>query len=69
MKHLKENNETYINHFLFAGKVGIILTFRGIIFMMHAAFPVCNVPKKWNLENTLEKVHKWNAYTNERIQK
>tara|TARA_Y100001938_G_C7966816_1_gene367234 strand:+ start:457 stop:666 length:210 start_codon:yes stop_codon:yes gene_type:complete len=69
MKHLIKNNETYFSHFKFAAKIGLSLTFRGIIFLLHAVLPICDIPKKWNLENTLEKLYKWNVYTNERLQK
>jgi len=69
MKHLKENNETYISHFLFANKVGTTLAFRGIIFVLHALIPICDIPKRWNLQNTLEKAYKWNLYANRRQQK
>ena len=69
MKHLVENNETYFSHFKFAGNIGLNLIFRGIIFLFHAVLPICDIPKKWNLENTLEKLYKWNVYTNERLQK
>ena len=69
MKHLKDNNETYLSHFLFASKVGINLIFRGILFLIHAILPICDIPKKWNLKNTLEKVYKWHVYTNKRLQK
>jgi hypothetical protein len=69
MKHLKENNETYINHFLFAGKIGTTLAFRGTLFILHALIPICNIPKKWNLENILEKTYKWNLYANKRKRK
>ena len=66
MKHLSHNNETYISHLTFASKVGLTLIFRGIIFLLHAIFPICKVPKKWNLENMSVKLHKWNKYTNRR---
>ena len=62
MKHLKQNNETYLSHLLFAGKVSLTLLFVGIIFLLHALFPICNIPKKWNLESTTVKLYKWNEY-------
>ena len=66
MRHLREVNETYISHFKFASKIGIILIMRGIIFILHAIFPFRDIPKKWNLENTLRRVYKWNCYANKR---
>ncbi len=68
MKHLKENNETYFSHFLFAGKVGINLILGGIMFLFHALVPT-DMPVKWNLESTLKKVYEWNTYANKRLQK
>ena len=68
MKHLKNNNETYFSHLLFASKVGLNLIIRGIIFVIHAFVPVCEIPKKYNLEATLEKIKKWNEYTLHRIE-
>jgi len=62
MKHLKKNNETYLSHFLFAGKVGFTLLFISTIFLLHALFPICSIPKKWNLENISTKLYKWNEY-------
>jgi len=69
MKHLKENNETYLSHFLFAGRVGATLTFRGIMFLLHAVFPFCEVPKKWNLSSTSSALRKWNRYATRRLNK
>ena len=69
MKHLKINNNTYINHLLFAGKVSLTLVFVGIVFLLHAIFPVCGVPKRWNLEETSIKLCKWNEHTIKRKNK
>tara|TARA_Y100000034_G_scaffold126085_1_gene176785 strand:+ start:141 stop:347 length:207 start_codon:yes stop_codon:yes gene_type:complete len=68
MEHLKNNNETYFSHFLFASKVGLTLIFRGGLFVAHALVPAGNIPKQWNLENTLQKLQKWNEYTKKRLQ-
>ena len=69
MKHLKDNNETYLSHFLFAGRVGATLMFRGIMFLLHAVFPFCEIPKRWNLDSTAQKISKWNSYSEERQNK
>jgi hypothetical protein len=63
MKHLKENNRTYLSHLLFAGKIGLTLLFSGAVFLLHALFPICNIPKMWNLEQTSNKLFKWNEET------
>ena len=59
MGHLKKNNETYLSHLLFAGKVGLTLIFRGIVFLLHAIMPICEIPKFLNLESTGDKLHEW----------
>jgi len=69
MGHLKKNNETYLNHLLFAGKVGITLIFTSILFLLHAIFPVCEIPNKWDLEGTHLKLSKWNEYITKRKNK
>ena len=69
MKHLKNNNETYVSHFLFASKIGLTLIFRGLMFIFHAIFPIGDVPKQWNIETTLQKLQEWNEYTTRRLQK
>jgi len=63
MGHLKRNNETYISHLLFAGKVGLTLIFRGIIFLLHGILPICKIPKFLNLKSTSDKLYKWNEHT------
>ena len=69
MKHLKENNETYFSHLKFAGTMGIQLFIRGIIFILHGIFPVCDVPHKLSLEKMYELVTKWHKYAQKRMQK
>ena len=69
MKHLKKNNETYLSHLLFASKIGLILIFHGIVFLLHAVFPICNVPKKWNFEGISIKLYRWNEHTKKRKNK
>ena len=68
LKHLKENNETYLSHFIFASTIGASLIVRGMIFIAHAIFPVCDIPVVFNLERTCQKLQKWNDYTKERIE-
>ena len=63
MNHLRKNNETYLSHLLFAGKIGIALLFRGVIFILHAIFPICEIPRLWNLHHTSIQLDKWNNYT------
>ena len=69
MKHLRENNETYFSHLKFAGTMGIQLALRGVIFILHGLFPVCEVPKSVDLNNTCELLNKWNDYAHRRKDK
>ena len=59
MNHLKNNCTSYLEHLLFAGKISITLLFRGVVFLFHAVIPVCDIPKRWNLENTAGKLFLW----------
>lgn len=67
MKHLEKNNETYFSHFKFAGTIGLTLILRGVIFVLHGLFPVCDVPKELNLEDTRDKLNGWNDHADRRI--
>ena len=62
MQHLKENNETYLSHLKFAATIGLTLMLRGGIFLVHGLLPVCEIPKKLNIEDTREKLEDWNRY-------
>jgi hypothetical protein len=66
MKHLKENNETYLSHMMFAAKMSIHLLIRSFFFMFHAIFPFINVPESLNLKNTCKLINKWNKYAKKR---
>jgi hypothetical protein len=68
-EHLRNNNETYLSHFLFAGKIGVHLVFRGMVFISHAVFPIYDIPTRWNLENLQQKTGIWNKYTVDRVDK
>ncbi len=69
MRHLKENNETYFSHFKFAGTIGIQLVLRGVIFILHGLFPVCEIPKSLDLKTTCELLNEWNDYAHRRKDK
>tara|TARA_B000000557_G_C20626622_1_gene380448 strand:- start:112 stop:321 length:210 start_codon:yes stop_codon:yes gene_type:complete len=69
MKHLKENNESYISHMLFAGKIGIYLSLVSTFFVIHSLFPFVKIPKDYNLEALKRRVDSWNKYSKERLKK
>lgn len=66
MKHLKVNNETYLSHLKFACNVGVTLITRGVIFVCHGLFPFCEVPKRFNLEETYNQLKEWNNHAEAR---
>ena len=69
MKHLKQNNETYLSHFIFAINIGLHLVFRGIVFIAHALVPICNIPSAWNLENLSYRAKTWNEHADNRAKR
>jgi hypothetical protein len=69
MKHLKENNETYLSHLKFAGAMGAHLLVRGVVFILHGIFPICEVPKSVDLKSTCELINEWNTYAVKRKEK
>ena len=66
MKHLKENNETYLSHLKFATAIGLSLMLRAAVFVLHGILPMVPVPSSLNLEATNNKLAKWNAYAESR---
>jgi len=67
--HLKDNNETYVSHFVFASKIGLHLLIRSIVFLVHAVIPLIVIPKKMNLSSTCELITHWNAHSKSRVDK
>tara|TARA_B100000287_G_scaffold278836_1_gene262762 strand:+ start:397 stop:612 length:216 start_codon:yes stop_codon:yes gene_type:complete len=66
-KHLKDNNETYLSHLMFAGKIGLSLLLRGAVFVLHGLLPLWDIPARLNLENLRDKADKWNKHTEQRL--
>ena len=69
MKHLKENNESYISHMLFAGKIGIYLSLVSTFFVVHSLIPFVKIPRGYNLEAIKHRVDSWNKYSEDRLKK
>ena len=55
MKHLKQNNETYISHLKFACGLGFGLLYRSVFFLAHGIVPFVPVPRIYNIDET----HAW----------
>ena len=66
MKHLKENNETYISHFKFACSLGVGFLYRSAFFLVHGFLPMVEVPKHLNIDATHEWLTKAKQYTDKR---
>ena len=66
MKHLKENNETYLSHLLFAATISVHLFTRSFLFLFHAFFPFIEIPKTLNLSATCKLINKWEKRSQER---
>jgi hypothetical protein len=62
IKHLKENNETYFSHLIFASNIAIHLFLSSVCLAVHGLIPCWDVPKTFNLESTCKKVQNWNAH-------
>lgn len=62
-KHLKDNNETYLSHMLFASKVALYLSVSSICYSVHAMLPFVSVPERFTLESIVNQCVKWHNYT------
>ena len=62
MKHLKENNETYLSHLKFAWTAACHMIISSCFFLIHGLLPLIPIPKQFNLNRMLQKVRKWDAY-------
>ena len=69
MKHLRENNETYLSHLIFANKVAAHLCCTGICLIVHSIIPCWDPPESFNLDSMCRKIQAWNDYAIQRKQK
>jgi hypothetical protein len=69
MQHLRENNETYLSHFIFASKIALHLYVTSFCLVVHAIIPFWDVPKNFDLTKTYKKILEWYAYAEQRRQK
>ena len=69
LNHLKNNNEDYLSHFVFAFKIGLFFFICGVAFIVHSVLPWLQLPKFLNLSSTAGRVRRWNDYTLERMSK
>jgi hypothetical protein len=69
MKHLKENNETYVDHLKFAAGIGASFILRGMFFLVHGLCPIAQIPTRFNIEATAQKLQEWHEHTVTRLKK
>jgi|TARA_R110000824_G_scaffold12951_1_gene56482 hypothetical protein len=67
MKHLKENNETYLSHLRFAGTIGFQLILHGVALVVHGLFPFIAQPIFLTLAQTQVLVNKGMDRTSSRV--
>jgi len=65
--HLKDNNETYVSHLLFALKIGLQLLLRSVFFILHSVFPFLVIPEKFNLCSTCKLITECYEYSKGRL--
>lgn len=63
-KHIRENDETYINHLCYAARLGASLIFSGTCFIVHGLLPSIPPPEAFNLDSTYARVKEVWEYVN-----
>jgi hypothetical protein len=54
-KHPREDaNKTYLQHLVFTLKISCRLFVSSMVFIIHGLFPFISMPKKLNLEETID---------------
>jgi len=66
MSHLRENNETYIGHLLFAGKIAVYLSLSSTFFLIHSVLPFIKIPDMFNLNSVCSNAQEWCEYASRR---
>lgn len=62
LEHLKESNQTYLNHFKFAWIVAFNMLFSFCFLLVHGVLPFIPMPNLFSLETMTRKMKKWDAY-------
>tara|TARA_R100001086_G_scaffold226082_1_gene144623 strand:- start:73 stop:282 length:210 start_codon:yes stop_codon:yes gene_type:complete len=63
MKHLEENNETYLSHLKFAWTAAFHMIISSCFFLVHGLVPLIPIPKLFNLGRMSQRMRKWDTYT------
>tara|TARA_R100001129_G_scaffold146552_1_gene107830 strand:- start:559 stop:771 length:213 start_codon:yes stop_codon:yes gene_type:complete len=62
VRHLKENNQTYLNHLKFAWTAAFYMLFSFCFLLVHGAVPFIPTPELFSIEGVARKMKKWDAY-------
>ena len=65
--HLRKNNESYISHLLFAGKISLYLSASSTFFLIHSILPFVSIPPVFNIDSMHQKLKEWKEYTDKRV--
>tara|TARA_Y100000114_G_C11706810_1_gene301380 strand:+ start:333 stop:554 length:222 start_codon:yes stop_codon:yes gene_type:complete len=62
VKHLKENNQTYVSHIKFAWRIALHMLVSSCFLLIHGLLPFVPIPKLFSLEGMTHKMKKWDNY-------
>jgi len=62
VSHLKENNQTYLNHLKFAWTIAFYMLFSFCFLLIHGAVPLIPTPQLFSIDTISRKMRKWDAY-------
>ena len=62
LKHLKENNQSYLTHLKFAWTIAVHMLFSFCFLLVHGAVPFIPIPQLFTIEGISRKMRKWDAY-------
>lgn len=63
-RHIREMDETYVNHLSYACRLGAVLVVSGACFIVHGVLPFIPPPEAFNLDNTYVRVKEIWEYVN-----
>lgn len=63
IKHLKENNETYLGHLKFAWTAAFHMLVSSFCLLVHGIFPFISTPQLFNIATMAKKLKRWEIYS------
>mgnify|MGYP003111546674 CR=1 FL=1 len=61
-KHLKENNESYLDHLKFSWNVAFHMLLSFCFLFVHGIMPFIPTPRLFSISGMTHKMKKWDAY-------